>query len=224
MRHNDVMILLAEYCEGSLPEDRRAEVDRHLAECAACRNDLALIRSAFGALQDEPELGVPEHYFTNLVPKIRQRIERGKTRGGVFAFPAWISNALRPLAAALVLAGVAGLFRLLGPAAPVSPLEELVSQVPATDVDSLVAYFSDANDLLHGSETQQRIVESAPNPALVSDRLAGDVFGAATAEPVAYTDPALLDDQVSDLSEDDVSKVLAELDQAQSLHTSTERP
>ncbi len=225
MKHKEITQHLVDYCEGALTGELRDEIERHLAECAACRGELALLQTAFEALQHEPGLDVPAHYFTNLIPKIRQRIDAGEKRRIGFALPAWIGSSVRPLAAMLVLGAVAVLFRILGPASTAaSPLEELVSQVPPSDVDSLVAYFSDTNDLLHGTETQQRILEVAPNPALVSDHLAGDVFANTTIEPVTYTDPALIDDQVLDLSEDDVSQVLAELDQSQDLNTTTEHP
>jgi anti-sigma factor RsiW len=87
-------ILLAEYADGTLTPQARAEVDAHLADCATCREDLALARNARAALGILPEVPAPEGLTLN----VRRRARRPATpRTG-----RWVAAAA---AAALLLIG-----------------------------------------------------------------------------------------------------------------------
>jgi Putative zinc-finger len=66
-------ILLAEYVDGTLSGDARAEVEAHLAACDRCREELALAEHARGALGRLPEVSPPE----GLTFLVRRRAARG---------------------------------------------------------------------------------------------------------------------------------------------------
>jgi hypothetical protein len=93
--------LLAEYVDGELPADRRAEVEAHLTTCPTCTEEVALAREARGALQALPEVPAP----TGLggLPLRLHREARRPSRAG-----RWIATAA---AAALVGAGAIVLLR-----------------------------------------------------------------------------------------------------------------
>src|SRR2546428_11207997 len=50
---------LAAYVDGALPGHERAEVERHLAECARCREEVALARAASQAMRGLEEVPAP---------------------------------------------------------------------------------------------------------------------------------------------------------------------
>ena len=87
-------ILLAEYADGTLTPEAEAEVEAHLAECATCREELALATEARAALGALPEVPAPEGLTLNVRRRARRAVSPRATR--------WVAAAA---AAALLLAG-----------------------------------------------------------------------------------------------------------------------
>ena len=56
--NGDVRDLLPDYLHDRLESSARMSVERHLAECAACRDELALLRDLRGTLQRAPRIDV----------------------------------------------------------------------------------------------------------------------------------------------------------------------
>lgn len=122
MTHNEVRAELGDYLEGDLPLARRALVDAHLDECAACAARLAGLRRAVEALRalEDPEPPA------RLASSVLARIEAGEGRPGSLA--RWLGSlpaALRARAAlpglVLVAAGLVALWLRPGPSSPVDP-------------------------------------------------------------------------------------------------------
>lgn len=60
------------YAEGLLPTRERQEVERHLARCAACRDDLAFLRSLAQEIEDLPRSIEPPHdLWPDVAPRVR---------------------------------------------------------------------------------------------------------------------------------------------------------
>jgi hypothetical protein len=89
-------ILLAEYVDGTLPPDARAEVDAHLLGCDRCRREIELAEEARGALLALPQAPAPE----GLLLAVRRRTGRRPTRPAT----RWVAGVAA--AAVLVAAGV----------------------------------------------------------------------------------------------------------------------
>ena len=89
-------ILLAEYVDGTLPPDARAEVDAHLLGCDRCRGEIELAEEARSALLALPEAPVPE----GLPLAVRRRTGRRPTRPTT----RWVAGVAA--AAVLVAAGI----------------------------------------------------------------------------------------------------------------------
>jgi len=123
---------LSEYVDGELPADERVALERHLGECAACRetaSELRQIREMAGTLADvEPP--------RDLWAGIQQRIGDGAAGARVLPFRRrWVFTLPQLAAAAVVLllagAGTATL-ALRGNAGPVTPGASPVAMGPAT--------------------------------------------------------------------------------------------
>jgi anti-sigma factor RsiW len=95
---------LSEYVDGELPADERVALERHLGECAACRevaSELRQIREAAGALADvEPP--------RDLWPGIQQRMGGVEQTGRVLPFRRRWAFTVPQLAAAAILMMVVG--------------------------------------------------------------------------------------------------------------------
>jgi hypothetical protein len=62
--------------DGSLPPDRRADVETHVAACAECAGDVARLQAFVTRLEQRPDM--PNAELDALWPAIRSRIERDK--------------------------------------------------------------------------------------------------------------------------------------------------
>jgi Putative zinc-finger len=96
--------LLAEFVEGTLPPNPRAEVEAHLAGCGRCREEVALAREARTGLVGLPEVPAPQ----GLTFSVRRRARPTRApRAG-----RWVAAAAA--AAVLVAGGAVAITAVLG--------------------------------------------------------------------------------------------------------------
>src|SRR3989339_1381438 len=96
-----VKSLLPDYLTGQLDTGLREEVEVHLRDCPSCRGDYEEMRELVGSLRGHPRKHPSSSYFSNLLPRVRERLGRR----GRFA---WIDHPLivrlvSPLAAAALI-------------------------------------------------------------------------------------------------------------------------
>jgi len=162
--------LLIEKQEGRLsPEDGRI-LDRHLATCETCREDLALIGVSFEALRGVTDKEPPTHYFTNLLPRIRERIDNQPGRFSRLVMPAWVQRMLAPGSALAVLGSLVALYVLLTPSFDPTRtgLEQIIAEVPRDDIDRVTESVTNSGVLTRTMEPSQRMLETLSNPSAVS--------------------------------------------------------
>lgn len=170
MECDKVQELLVGFRDGTLPQEEREAVERHVSTCVRCTSDLALIDEAFEALRDVKEEDVPTHYFTNLLPRIHERIEHRHGHGFGFAMPVWLQRFLAPMTACAVLVLMFGMYNLFNPAteSAQSHLMEIVSEFSGEDMEGVAESESSSTVLVRAAEPSQRLMESVSNPAQVS--------------------------------------------------------
>ncbi|MDE3156638.1 MAG: zf-HC2 domain-containing protein, partial [Acidobacteriota bacterium] len=103
---------IGDYVDGTLDERRRAEVDRHLADCPACRALVADLRQIHGAARQFEPLQPPARVWQEISRRIAAESGAIRAAGPAQAVPArraglsaWLSPAWQAgLAAAAVLA------------------------------------------------------------------------------------------------------------------------
>ncbi len=140
MDHDTIQELLSSYIDGDLSPGERSEVDAHLAECEACREELALLELTLAALHDLPELEAPAGFTDAVMDRVEA--ESGADAGAEVVpitrarrrVPVWAPIALAAAACLMVgLVWVASPWKLVTgdraaeSAAPVS-LAEAVQQ------------------------------------------------------------------------------------------------
>lgn len=73
MSDRHTMHLHDDYADGKIPEDVTAEVDRHTADCPACRKDLTMISELKKRLSEIEAPDPGDRYFRELTDKILLR-------------------------------------------------------------------------------------------------------------------------------------------------------
>ena len=162
--------LLVGLRDGTLPQEERQSVEQHVSTCVRCTNDLALIDEAFELLRDVDEEEAPTHYFTNLLPRIYERIEKRRGRDLGFAAPVWLQRLLAPVSACAVLVLMFGMYKLFNPVSDPSQshLMEIVSEFPGEEIEGVAESESVSSVLARAVEPSQRLMESVGNPTMVS--------------------------------------------------------
>ncbi len=76
MHTDHVDIFLPDYVRGRLASDEIGPVERHLRECDACRSKMEEVRLTFAALDRASTEEVPQSYFSSVLPRVHERIDR----------------------------------------------------------------------------------------------------------------------------------------------------
>lgn len=99
MTHADINADLSLFALGSLDPDERRAVERHLAECADCRRELASWRDVVGLMALEGQEATPP----DLKPQLLRRVRPAKA----IALRRWVTVPLAAAAAAVLVFGIA---------------------------------------------------------------------------------------------------------------------
>ena len=137
MPQDEIQMMLMEYAEGTLDDSQKKIVEEQLKNSAELRNDLQSIQHALARLHVVEDQEVPSHYFSNFLPRLREKLER-KQGSIFFAVPLWLRRALVPV---VVLAGSGiGLYYMLQPANSGGTLYEIVKELNRTGLDDTLSY------------------------------------------------------------------------------------
>ncbi len=154
MNYNEQHELLIEYAEGTLPAERRAEVETMLSRSPELRRELELIRSAFVGLQYVSVEKVPDHYFTNFLPRLRQKIDSGEARS-LWNIPRLIQTLMVPAAVIAIIVSIITVYLSFEPEQIQSPVYPLVSQLEQNELNAIVderSNFEPAIGIINGTD------------------------------------------------------------------------
>jgi hypothetical protein len=173
MKCDEISALLVELKEGTISAENKTLAEQHVATCAKCEADLILIGRAFEALRVSAGEEVPSHYFTNLLPRVRRRLDERDAKKFGFALPEWVQRMIAPAVAVGVVISMIALFALLNPTYDTaqSHLIQIVSQFPKDEIEDVVDMANDSPVVARTSELHRGILEMLPNPSQVSNRL-----------------------------------------------------
>jgi hypothetical protein len=208
-----IQYLLVELREGTISQEEREVVERHVATCVRCTEDLKLIDQAFEALRNVEDEEVPTHYFTNLLPRIQERLDRRPAHASGFALPLWLQRFLAPVSAGAVLACMIGTYILFNPMADTmqSHLREMVSELPKEDIDEVTESVSYANVLARTMDPSQRLMETISNPALVSRQIERELVNDQLDHGHSPSILLPAENPLDDVNDEDVDSVIRKL-------------
>jgi anti-sigma factor RsiW len=114
--------LLSDHIEGGLHDILRAELDRHLAACAACRELRDAVREVVDALRSFPELEAPAGLAARAADAAL-RAPRVRVRPAI-TVPSWMQAA----AAGFALIALGTMLLVVGPERPTRAAQRLVGE------------------------------------------------------------------------------------------------
>jgi anti-sigma factor RsiW len=107
VKHSEIRARLSDYLERDLAPEERASVDRHLAACGECREELHELRATVALLRGLPEPALPP----GLSDAVLLRVANGEPREARVV--SWLRRASEPRWIAPLAAGLAGLLLLV---------------------------------------------------------------------------------------------------------------
>lgn len=209
-----VHLLLIEKQEGVISPDDEKRVNDHLLTCLRCVEDDRLISETFEHLRGVAEEDLPTHYFTNLLPRVRQRIDARSGSWPGIALPDWIRRVIAPASSFAVVGCMIALYVFLNPTVEPanSHLEQIVAGVPKDDLDGVAEAFSYVNVLPRTLEPSQRLLETVANPSQVSQTLERELVNDQLTHGHTVSLFLAADNSFEDITDDDVDGVIERLD------------
>jgi hypothetical protein len=100
--HRDIRRRLSAYCGGELEFAERQLVERHLAECPACRTELADLQTTLRLISSTPEVDPPPWMTARIMARIRGQQTEKRSWLQHFFFPLHIKLPLEAIALLMV--------------------------------------------------------------------------------------------------------------------------
>jgi hypothetical protein len=117
----EIEILICDYVDGTLPADRKSEVERHLAECPACAELVRDSAAAVAFIDSAAEVAPPPELVTRILFEAPWRKNKPAANGLRSKLAGWFSPMLQPrfvMGAAMTILS----FSILSQLAPVRQL------------------------------------------------------------------------------------------------------
>lgn len=208
--HSDSIKLLAAYSGGDLEPAEKSRVEGHLAECSACRAELADLQISLRLIRSTPELEPPPWLAVRIMARVRERQKEKQS---------WLQRIFLPLhiklpfeVAALLLVCVSGYYmartvetELQQPVArPESPplnsknekAADLLRASPPAAVSSVPAPQAGAAGKERGSETDISFPPATPEAAdQITSRQMKKDHGVSTSAPAFAPAPPVSRDE-----------------------------
>lgn len=192
MKIDELHEVLIEYAEGTLPADRTMEVETLLSTSPELRHDVEFLRSTFRELQLDDESSVPDHYFTNFLPRVREKLERG-VEYSHWSVPQMLQSLFQPAVTVMIVIAIVGLYRSFSPEMTPSTIYSLVHEIEQNEISA----FMDEASTISSNTSENIFVAKLPNELLGVDpsnyQTENEVF-------------ALLEDQEAELVVDRIQR------------------
>ncbi len=168
MNANELHELLIGYAEGTLSPDRKTDVERMLLNSPELQSEVELLHSVFQELNTEVERSVPNHYFTNFLPRLRDKLEGGSVHS-YWSFKKLLHMLYQPALAMLIVVSFYGLYHSFSP------------EVSQSSIYTLVKEFEQSEIIVAIDETSLFTANTAEN--IMETKLTGELFGI---DPTVY--------------------------------------
>jgi hypothetical protein len=190
--NGDVRDLLPDYLHDRLASSARTSVERHLAECAACRDELALLRDLRGALNRAPRIDVAA--VAAAIPAYRPPARKS-----------WATGWRAAAAIAAIAAGGAS-FALLTRSGQPPTIAQGPAAAPASQTHGV-------GPAAPPTATAQLPEPAEPRPVASSASAAPRTGGAAkSVEMPGGEELAIASGTIADLSDGELSDLIGDLD------------
>ena len=201
-----VKYLLPDFLNGQLDQEDHVTVEVHLRGCPECRLEILALKNAISLLELHHPQGPPDHYYSNLVPRIRGRLEGGTV--------SWIHNPVwTRFGLPIVAAGIALVLLIRLPQSALAPARDILDGLSATiELNELADMLAQQRDPLPLSlnETQE-LAETVASDEAVKQQIVEKLRASKSEKEYDYLSGIATDQLIDSLSESDAEILLQKL-------------
>lgn len=129
--------LLIDFAEGTLPKEREQDIKRLFEDHPEYREDLEIVQSVFQSLQQLPTETVPEYYFSNFLPRLRNTIENRRISHR-WSYPPFVQSFLQPSLVVIIVVLLMSLYESFKPETVRSQIYDLVNQIEQNEINTVI--------------------------------------------------------------------------------------
>ncbi len=142
MNENELHERLIDYVEGNISPHQKIEMEVLIQQSPQMQNELDVIQLALNELRNTSDENVPDHYFTNILPRIRERLETGKIHLPKF-IPEWLRLFTASSVVSVIVFSIVIMYQSFKPEELRSPIYSMINTMERTEINSLVEESSD---------------------------------------------------------------------------------
>jgi hypothetical protein len=205
MNENKLHELLIDYVEGNISSDQKIEIESLIQKSPLMQNELDVIQSALTELLNTSDEDVPEHYFTNFLPRLRKRLESGKIHLPLF-IPEWFRLASSSLAVTVIVFSIVLLYQSFKPEELRSPIYSMVNDMERTEINSVIDETTNFESSTGIIQSAENLVNNISNVSVIESKLTEELL---VLDVSSYqTEHELL----SDMGDKEIEQMLDRLD------------
>jgi predicted anti-sigma-YlaC factor YlaD len=209
VRTEHVDILLPDYLRGALESAIAAGVEAHLESCPACRAELESLRETFAALDQTRKEEIPGAYFSSILPRVYQRLERREKLPWI-STPV-VSKFLLPLGVVVVLLVVVWHLPVVWESTGGENI--LKTALSSASTDDIVEILQEDITLPYVSSMDTTILTRAlADEQFVHRQLISEALNSETTSPFEVFADVSPQQVLNDLQESDAERVLQRLE------------
>ncbi|HAP35853.1 MAG TPA: hypothetical protein DCQ28_07905 [Bacteroidetes bacterium] len=175
MNENELHERLIDYVEGNISTEQKIEIESFLTKSPLMQNELESIQLALNELRDASDENVPTQYFTNFLPRLRDRLDSGKIHLPMF-IPEWFRLVVPTSVVAMIVFSIGIMYQSFKPAELQSSIYSMVVEMEGSEIDSIVdetTNYESNSGVIRGVEN---FVGEISNADAVDSKLAEDFF------------------------------------------------
>lgn len=175
MNEIEVHERLIDYVEGNISPEQKAEIESFLTKSPHLQNELDNIQSVMNMLQNVAEENVPPQYFSNFLPRLRERLKSTNIRFPLF-IPEWFRFIAQPAVVLLFVLSVTVMYQSFKPEEIQSPIYSMVNEMERAEINSLVEETVEFGSTQGIIRSVENFIGDISNDSVVESKLTEDLL------------------------------------------------
>lgn len=175
MNENELHERIIDYVEGNISSELKSEIESFIAKSPQIQNEVDLIQSAFTELRNSTDDNVPSYYFSNFLPRLRERLENGKVHIPI-SIPELARLFAAPSIVAIVVLSLVTMYQIFRPEEKQSSIYSLVNGMEQTDINLLTIETTDFGTTIEVFRAADIFAVDIANITAIESKLTEDLL------------------------------------------------
>lgn len=166
---------LIDYVEGNISPEQKIEMESLLQQSPHLQIELDLIQSALDGLRDTSDEDVPTHYFSNFLPRLRDRIDSRTIQMPIF-IPEWFRLFAAFSVVSAIVFSIGIMYQSFKPEELHSPIYSMVSDMDRAEINSIADETTEYGSNSGINNSIENLIGDVPNASVIESKLTEDLL------------------------------------------------